>query len=162
MTKQTVGAQSRKVAAARRGGRARVRPEKASLRVQHGPQAANDDGSAVRDWPHPTQPPERRGLGRVSVPESSRSVRITVQLGLASNSLGFWRRRRYRTAALFAEALTERTGLRITPSYVRYWESAIGVPPAQVVEAIAELLEVPPTLIWTQEQLRHLARGSRP
>ncbi len=128
-------------------------PEKASLRVQHGPQAAADDGSAVRHWPHPTKPPERRGLGRVSVPEPDCSVRVTVQLGLAPNALGFWRRRRYRTAALFAEALTERTGLRITPSYVRPWESALGVPPTAVVEAVAELLEIPPTLIWTREQL---------
>ena len=45
-------------------------------------------------------------------------------------------------------------GLHITAAYVRYWETAVGVPPAVVVEAASQLLEIPPTLIWTREQLR--------
>ena len=77
-----------------------------------------------------------------------------MRLGLADNSLAFWRRRRYGTAAAFAAALTEATGLHITAAYVRYWETAVGVPPATVVAATARLLEIPPTLIWTREQLR--------
>ncbi len=59
----------------------------------------------------------------------------------------------------FAQALAEATGLRITPAYVRYWETAVGVPPASVVEAVSQLLGIPPTLIWTREQLRSLNGG---
>ena len=103
--------------------------------------------------PPRTERPAGHRLGRVRTPAPGRSVRVTVRLGLAPNSLAFWRRRSYRTAALFADALTEATGIAITAAYVRYWESAVGVPPAQVVEAAAELLEILPTLIWTQEQL---------
>ena len=127
--------------------------EKAPLRVQHGAQAAEAQDMVEEPSLPRTGRPGGRGLGRVRTPAPGRSVRVTVRLGLAPNALAFWRRRSYRTSRLFAEALTEATGVRITAAYVRYWESAVGVPPAVVVEAVAKLLKIPPTLIWAQEQL---------
>lgn len=126
----------------------------APLRVQHAPTADATAGSAVRDSPSPARGAQRDGLGRVRTPDPGPSVRVTVRLGLVPSSLAFWRRRRFGTAAQFAQALSEATGLRVTPAYVRYWETAVGVPPGVVVEAVSQLLDVPPTLIWTQEQLR--------
>ena len=129
----------------------------ASLRVQHRNLGVSHGGDAdVRSAAHNgrSTPFQHNGLGRVRKPSGSESMRVTVRLGLADNSLAFWRRRRYRTAVAFAEALSRATGLHITPAYVRYWETAVGVPPARVVAAVARLLKIPPTLIWTREQLR--------
>lgn len=134
-----------------------VSAESRPLRVQHGRSGADTRrGQEAARGRGNAQKGVSGGLGRVKTPEPGTAVRVTVRLGFAPNSLGFWRRRRYRTAALFAEALAETTGLKITAAYVRYWESAVGVPPGPVVEAVSRLLETPPTLIWAQEQLRAL------
>lgn len=133
---------------------ARVTADNAPLRTQHGPSAPKNGRSSVSGQAALKQGAQRDGLGRVRSPDPGPSVRVTVRLGLVPNSLAFWRRRRYGTAAAFAQALAEAAGFGITPAYVRYWETAVGVPPARVIEAVSQLLEVPPTLIWTQEQLR--------
>lgn len=132
-------------------------PTDAPLRTQHRPSAPEEDGTGIAHRPPPEEAVSGNGLGRVKKVPPGETIRVTVRMGLAPNSLAFWRRRRFGTAAAFAVALSEATGLRITPPYVRYWETAIGVPPAAVVEAVAQLLEIPPTLLWTREQLRAVA-----
>ena len=129
-------------------------PENAPLRTQHRVSDGEHPAGGKPHSPSPAEGAERQTLGRVRVPEPGPSVRVTVRLGLVPNSLAFWRRRRHGTASAFADALSEATGLRITSAYVRYWETAVGVPPGVVIEATSLLLDVPPTLIWTQEQLR--------
>ena len=126
----------------------------APLRAQHRPSAPENGKSGQAHCPPPSEAVSAARLGRTKKAPPGASVRVTVRLGLAPNSLAFWRRRRFGTAAAFAAALSEATGLHITPPYVRYWETAIGVPPAAVVEAVALILEIPPTLVWTREQLR--------
>ena len=103
---------------------ARMSPEEAPLRVQHRAQAAKECDTGEETSLSSTGRPWDRRLGRVRTPAPGHLVRVTVRLGLAPNALAFWRRRRYRTAALFAEVLTEATGIGITAAYVRYWESA--------------------------------------
>ena len=130
--------------------------DNAPLRVQHRNLGASQSRDAdVRSVAPRAEPAasQHNVLGRVRKPAGSETMRVTVRLGLADNSLAFWRRRRYKTAAVFAAALSAATGLHITPAYVRYWETAVGVPPARVVAAVAQLLGIPPTLIWTREQL---------
>ena len=126
----------------------------APLRTQHRVSDGEHPAGGMRHSPSPAEGAERQALGRVRIPDHGPSVRVTVRLGLVPNSLAFWRRRRHGTASAFADALSEATGLRITSAYVRYWETAVGVPPGVVIEATSLLLDVPPTLIWTQEQLR--------
>ena len=126
----------------------------APLRTQHRVSGVAAATGGERHSPSLAEGAERQTLGRVRPPDPGPSVRVTVRLGLVPNSLAFWRRRRHGTASAFADALSEATGLRITSAYVRYWETAVGVPPGVVIEATSLLLDVPPTLIWTQEQLR--------
>ena len=129
-------------------------PENAPLRTQRLVSDGAPPAGGRRHSPSLTEGAERQTLGRVRTPDPGPSVRVTVRLGLVPNSLAFWRRRRHGTASAFAHALSEATGLRITSAYVRYWETAVGIPPGLVIEATSLLLDVPPTLIWTQEQLR--------
>ncbi len=126
----------------------------APLRTQHRVSGGAAPAGGRPHSPSLADGAERQTLGRVRAPDPGPSVRVTVRLGLVPNSLAFWRRRRHGTASAFADALSEATGLRITSAYVRYWETAVGVPPGVVIEATSLLLDVPPTLIWTQEQLR--------
>lgn len=84
-------------------------PTDAPLRAQHRPSTPENGRGAGNGGAN--------GLCHVRKAPPGTAVGVTVRLGLAPNSLAFWRRRRFGTAAAFATALSDAPGLHITAAH---------------------------------------------